>query len=181
MRLFFAIPLPERLQDELARFQTRTRLCEGKVSWVSPGGLHLTLAFLGEQDGSRVPVLFEVALRAASRHPVFPLKTSHLGGFPKDRSARVLWLGLDEQPGLSLLAEDLRKGLRETGISIDEKPFNAHLTLARCKAPQNVAQFGEPPAPMAFEARGLVLFQSVQTPSGSRYLALGTAPLRVGV
>lgn len=180
MRLFFAIPLPERLKDELARFQSQARHSFVAASWPNPQGLHLTLAFLGEREGSTIPVLMDLVLRVVAGHHAFPLKTTHLGGFPKDRSARVLWLGLEEQPTLWLLAEDLRRGLGAAGMAFDDKPFNAHLTVARFKVPQNVARFQAPLTPMVFEARELVLYQSIQTPSGSRYVSVGSASLEPG-
>lgn len=178
MRLFFAIPLPEGLKEDLAAFQARAKRAGLAASWPDPRGLHLTLAFLGEQAGSSVADLMAVALQAAAGHCAFPLRTSRLGGFPKDRSARVLWLGLEAQPALAVLTEELREGLRAVGAAFDEKPFRAHLTLARFKTPTDVARFQEPPAPRGFEARALVLYQSVQTPTGTRYVAMGDAPLR---
>lgn len=180
MRLFFAIPLPLRLKDELARFQARARHAGVAASWPDPQGLHLTLAFLGEQDESSVPAMLDMALQVATGHSAFPLRTFHLGGFPKDSAARVLWLGVEEQPALPLLAEDLRRGLRVAALTFDDKPFKAHLTVARFKTAQDVARFQEPPSPMAFEAQELVLLQSVLTPSGSRYVSAGSAPLGMG-
>jgi len=175
MRLFFAIPLPAKVQEALASVQQQVKTAVGGGSWPDPQGLHLTLAFLGEQEVARVPALVELALRVVAGHSVFWLRTSHLGGFPSARAARVLWLGLDEEPRLLALAQDLRGGLRAEGVAFDVKPFKAHLTLARFKAPQVVGMFEEPPAPLAFEAREVVLFQSVQTTFGARYVTLGKA------
>lgn len=177
MRLFFAIPLPKTLKDELADFQARARKTGLSASWPNPKDLHLTLAFLGEQDVSRMAALMEIAGPVAARHPRFMLKTSVLGGFPSDRSARVLWLGLEEQSSLRTLAGDLREGLRAAGVDFDEKPFKAHLTLARAKAPLVVSRFGEPPAPVAFMVRELTLFQSLPSQGGVRYVSRGSAPL----
>jgi len=142
--------------------------------------LHLTLAFLGEQGPSEIPALMALALQVVAGHSAFWLRTSQLGGFPNARAARVLWLGLEEEPKLLALVQDLRGGLRAAGVAFDAKPFKAHLTLARFKAPQSMAALEEPPAPWTFEAREVVLFQSVQTTSGSRYVAQGRAPLGKG-
>lgn len=177
MRAFFAIPLPEPLKDELARLQGRIRQSGVAASWPDPQGLHLTLAFLGEVEAASVSMLLDTALRNTAGHTAFTLRTSRLGGFPKDGSARVMWLGLEEQPALSRLAEDLRRGFRAAGIPFDDRPFKAHLTLARFKAPQDLARFVVLPSPTAFEASELVLYQSVQTSAGSRYVVLGSAPL----
>lgn len=173
MRLFFAIPLPAALRAELAAFQAEARQAGLRASWPDPRGLHLTLAFLGEQDADRVPALLAVAEKALAGHGAFPLATDRLGGFPKEGAARVLWLGLAAQPRLEALAEDLRRGLAEAGVAFDAKPFKAHLTLARPRAPQAVARFGASPRPMAFTAEEVVLFQSLPEQGGHRYLPLG--------
>jgi len=177
MRLFYALSLPESLKADLAAFQLRARKAAASASWPDPRNLHLTLAFLGEQDASRLPALMRVAASAAAGHARFVLRTSLLGGFPRERSARVLWLGLDAQPSLMALAGDLRRELREAGVAFDEKPFQAHLTLARFRTPQEVGRFGEPPAPMAFMVQEVTLFQSVPSAGGVRHVPLGTAPL----
>lgn len=177
MRLFFALPLPERVRKELAHIQAHLKASGGPASCPDPVGLHLTLAFLGEWEEAAVPGLMAVARLATAGHPMLRLKTARLGGFPRDRAARVLWLGLDDDPGLRALAEGLRQGLRAAGMGFHDQPFRAHLTVARFKAPQDLARFGEAPEPLAFEVRELVLFQSVQTSTGSRYVPLGVVPL----
>ena len=180
MRLFFALPLPEWIQDELARFQVQARRTGVVGSWPDPQGLHVTLVFLGEVDDTAIPTLLDTARQAAAGHGVFPLQTTRLGGFPKSGAARVLWLGLEAQPRLRALVEALRRGLQASGVSFDAKPFQAHLTVARFKGPRNVASFQEPLPAMTFEVRAVVLYRSVRTPSGSRYLAVGAVPLGTG-
>jgi len=178
VRVFFAIPLPERMQGELARFQSAARASGVEGSWPDPGGLHLTLAFLGEQAAARIPELLCTAARVAAEHAAFSLRTERLGGFPRDDSARILWLGLADQPALGALTEALRNGLRTAAVSFDEKPFRAHLTLARFRKPLDVARLEPVREGLVFEARAVVLFQSVQTPAGHRYLTLGRGSLR---
>jgi 2'-5' RNA ligase len=179
MRLFFALPLPGQVQDALASFQSQAKAAGATASWPDPRGLHVTLAFLGEVEEARVPGMLAIARHVAGQHTTFPLQTSRLGGFPKDHAARVLWLGLEAQLALPPLVETLRLDLRAAGANFDDKPFRAHLTLARFKVPRDLARFpGLPPLPMAFEAQELVLYQSVQTSSTTRYVPLGTAPLR---
>jgi 2'-5' RNA ligase len=178
VRVFFALPLPEWIQAELAGFQARARRMVAAGSWPAPQGLHVTLVFLGEVEQSAVPALLAAARKVAAGQTVFTLKTARLGGFPKHDSARVLWLGLEEQPSLRVLVERLRRELQVSEVPFDARPFQAHLTVARFKVAQAVTGFQEPPPAMAFEAGELVLYQSVQTPSGSRYLALGRVPFK---
>ncbi len=177
MRLFIAIPLPDELKERLAALQQRGKARGIQASWPDPRGLHLTLAFLGETPEAEVPRRWEVTRTCAAGHPAFGLRTQALGGFPSDRRARVLWLGLEEPPSLLSLCRSLRQGLKDAGCSFDEKPFKAHLTLARLKAPIDIGRFGESPEAWAFEARELTLFQSVTTAAGAQYRVIGAATL----
>jgi RNA 2',3'-cyclic 3'-phosphodiesterase len=178
VRVFFAIPLPEALKIALGALQARLRQSGVAASWPDPQGLHLTLAFLGEQPVESVPTLLAVAKEALAGQVAFPLATDRLGGFPKDRAARVLWLGLGAQPALGRLAAALRLGLVEAAIPFDEKPFKAHLTLARFREAQDMGRFEPPREVLRFLVREVLLFQSVQTPAGSCYHALRRIPLR---
>ncbi len=177
MRLFFALPLSNELKVRLAEFQQRSKRLGLPASWPDPQGLHLTLAFLGEQEETRVPLLLEVAHRTVASREAFTLGTSGLGGFPSDHRARILWLGVGQEPRLDALCAGLRQGLKEVGQAFDEKPFRAHLTLARFKAAVDIGLLGGAPEPCPFAVRELVLFQSVTTPAGARYRTLGVATL----
>jgi RNA 2',3'-cyclic 3'-phosphodiesterase len=180
MRLFFAIPLPQGLRDALARLQAQVRALGFAASWPDPQGMHLTVAFLGEQDEACLPALRRVAEWAAARHAPFPLRTSHPGGFPRDNSARVLWLGLEDQASLRALAEDLRSGLLAAGVTFDDKPFKPHLTVARFKAPREVICCLQPPPTLVFTVGELLLYRSLPLPAGARYVPLARAPLGAG-
>ena len=156
LRLFFGLPLPGELQAALDLWQ---RGHAGIQGWSRPGGLHLTLAFLGERPAAALPSLEATAAAMASRHRPSPLCTAGLGGFPKAAAARVLWLGVEPSQALEALATDLRGGLAAAGEPFDAKPFRAHLTLARLRRPQPASAFAAP-APAAFEVDRLVLFES---------------------
>lgn len=85
-----------------------------------------------------------------------------------------MWLGLRPSPGLAALAADLRAALTRAGQSFDAKPFSPHLTLARLRRPASLATLAAPD-PAAWQASGLVLFQSL--PEG-HYLPLRTFPFQ---
>ena len=56
-----------------------------------------------------------------------------VGHFGSQRRPRVLWLGLKESKELTSLAESVENALVERGFGRADKPFKAHLTLARMK------------------------------------------------
>ena len=177
MRLFFALDPPPSLKEALAAFLVERRTLPLRASWTDPWKLHLTLAFLGEQPEERLPDLQEIGGEIARRHPPLRLRTSALGAFPRPSRARVLWLGLEREPALESLAEDLRATLRRGGIPVEEGPFTAHVTLARFRQPVDIAALGPAPGPLVCEVPELVLFRSHLEPKGSRHEKIGAYPL----
>ncbi|GLH69979.1 RNA 2',3'-cyclic phosphodiesterase [Geothrix rubra] len=171
MRLFLALPLPPDPCETLDRWQ---RSHPGIEGWSRPGGLHLTLAFLGARAPEDLDALARLGAAVAVRQRPFELATTHLGGFPAADRARVLWLGVAPSAALEALAGDLRSALAAAGEAFDAKPFRAHLTLARFRRARPVAAFADPPA-AAFAADRLVLFESA--PQGC-YTPLRTWPFR---
>ncbi len=136
MRLFVAVDPGERLRRELDTRLDAWRL-RLDLAWVRPENLHATLLFLGEQPDGLRPRL-ETALRAvAARHTPFALRAAGVGGFPRLSSPRVLFLQMDSGGALERLAADVRATVAPllAGGLPDDKPFRAHLTLARVKRP----------------------------------------------
>jgi len=156
LRLFLGLPLPPASCEALVGWQQGQ---PGIERWSPPGGLHLTLAFLGGRTPEALPILEACTAAVAGRHGTFDLCTAALGGFPTLRATRVLWLGLAPCPALEALAVDLRETLAACGEVFDAKPFHPHLTLARFHRARSVAGFIAP-APMGFKADSLVLFES---------------------
>ena len=122
MRLFIAIRFSREILDSLLRAQEQLRRSGARGNFSAPENLHLTLAFIGES--SDTVTLRRVIDRAAGE--AFPLAVSGMGRF-----GDLWWAGVEKNPALELLAERLRSGCRAAGFRIDEKPFRAHVTLAR--------------------------------------------------
>lgn len=177
MRLFFALEPAPPLKESIAALRAGWRDLLLRASWTDPWKLHLTLAFLGDQEEERLPALGVIGGEVAGRHAPLRLSTSTVGAFPNGRRARVLWLGLERGAALDLLAGDLREAIRREGIALDGKPFAAHLTLARFRTPTDIAPLDRAPAPLIFDAPELVLFRSRLEPKGARYEKIGAYPL----
>lgn len=166
MRLFVAIELPEQLKAALAAMRHEIP----GARWLPAEQLHLTLAFLGEVAQERLETL--VATLSRVRQAPFELSFDRLGCFPHHRNPRVLWIGFEQQPALLQLAEQINRAVTLCGISLEERPFNAHITLARLKQPAGgeVAQFLATPPNRELPhlaVREFVLFQSLLSPKGA--------------
>jgi 2'-5' RNA ligase len=122
MRLFVAIDLPAELQDSIARAQLEVR----HLKWTAPERLHLTLQFLGEQPGHKLEAIHD-ALDSIEFSPL-AIRCEGIGQF---RSG-VIWLGVDQQPGLEQLQQRIGQQLRCAGINFEQRLFKPHVTLGHC-------------------------------------------------
>jgi len=112
----------ERLSGAIAR--------QG-VRFVRPEKLHLTLAFLSNVDESNLPSLIAALDDGVCGAP-FELHLDGLGCFPDMRRPRVIWVGFGGDTGrVADLAGKVAKAARPFAPELDEKPFAAHVTLAR--------------------------------------------------
>lgn len=133
-RLFFAVPLPEAVLDELAaaraRFEGAGALA---LRWVPADRMHLTLRFLGETPLNLTEPLRAAMSETAASTPPLELTLARWGTFGGGRP-RVLWVGMDgDVAGLQTLAEALAGALAPLGFEPDDRPFRPHLTLARVR------------------------------------------------
>ncbi|GAB2577441.1 RNA 2',3'-cyclic phosphodiesterase [Streptomyces capparidis] len=132
MRLFVAVLPPAEAVAELDAAVSALHGLPGAGSllWTDRAGWHLTLAFLGEVEDDALPELEERLARAAGRHQPMPLRLAGGGRF----GDRALWTGLDRgRAELARLARSAAAAARRTGVPVDERPFKAHLTLARAR------------------------------------------------
>ncbi|HIZ77124.1 MAG TPA: RNA 2',3'-cyclic phosphodiesterase [Firmicutes bacterium] len=128
MRSFLAIQLSEEIRARITDFIKSLPRTRG-VKLVPAENLHITLEFLGEIDGKKQHEISLEMRRIAETVESFPLRIKGTGAFPKKHTPRVLWLGMDRQPALMALAEQVK-----TSVAVgDGKPFSPHLTVGRVK------------------------------------------------
>ena len=128
MRLFVAVWPPPGAVDELMRALAEVRTAVPQLRWTIPEQWHLTLAFLGEVADDRRPELERRLARAAARHHPLALRLSGAGQFGN----RVLVVKLNgDLPAMKRLAASAGAAARRAGISVPDRPYRPHLTLAR--------------------------------------------------
>lgn len=152
MRLFFALWPDAAATAALADMAAElAQLTGGKA--VAAAKIHLTLAFLGDVEDARRGQVHSAASRL--RCKAFDVVLDHAGSF---RGARVAWAGsLVPAPGLIELQGALAGELRGCGFPPDERPYAAHVTVAR-KISRPLAR--RPIAPIQWRARELSLVRS---------------------
>ena len=188
IRSFVAIELPEEAKKGLARLRKQLERDEHKfVKWVDPGGIHLTLKFLGNIPSKRVTEITEAMGKAVQGISPFRLEVSGLGAFPSLKQARVLWVGIGgELDQLSTLQQNIDSVLAALGFAREERPFVPHLTLARVREGASLPErrsFGELVGSAAFEDKypieveAVRLMRSQLTPAGALYTCLSVVGL----
>jgi 2'-5' RNA ligase len=188
IRSFIAIELSDEAKKGLARLRKELERDEHKfVKWVDPGGIHLTLKFLGNIPSKRVTEITEAVRKATQGISSFHLEISGLGVFPSLKQARVFWVGVGgEMDKLSRLQQNIDSALAVLGFAREERPFVPHLTLARIRegasAPERT-DFGELVGSTAFEDKypieveAVRLMRSQLTPAGAIYTCLSVVGL----
>jgi 2'-5' RNA ligase len=188
MRLFVALEIPEPARREVRRRVAGLRERLPRARWVDPDFLHLTLLFLGEVAPERVAELAGRLGQAFAAHPALPLRLAGGGTFPAGRPARVAWIGVTGSPELAPLqaavARAAREALEPAALrEAGERPFQPHVTLARCPSPwprsaaeKFAAAFPAEIGPPFVVDRG-VLVESRLSPRGPRYRHLAELPL----
>ncbi len=183
MRAFIAIDLEPRIKDSLGALVRDLRATRADIRWVSDGGMHLTLKFLGPIDESQALRIKEILKDVAGRHHAFPLRLEGTGAFPGETSPRVLWVGFAAEPELLALQDDLDTALEAEGFEREKRGFTPHLTLGRVKGPERVAKAMSELAKRREESFGsmtvrkVALFESLLRPEGAEYRIVFEAEL----
>ena len=176
-----AVRPPDAVLDAVAAAVEPARSVRVGLRWEARERYHLTLQFLGPVR--RVAPVVEGLAAATAERAAFPFRLGGAGAFPKPGRARIVWIGAavggDE---LVDLGGAVAGALRPAGYEPDRTAFHPHLTLARLKVPDNVADvlaaIGPDPVGEAFTVGEVVLYESRLSPSGPTYTALERFPLR---
>ena len=130
MRLFVALLLSEEMKESLCRAQDALWDCAQGGNFSRRENLHMTLAFLGECPPSAVTRIRRAMEQTGQSAKPFSLALGRMGRFRRGGS-ELWWAGVQRQPALEQLAKNLQNALRGEGFALEERPFAAHLTLAR--------------------------------------------------
>jgi 2'-5' RNA ligase len=182
------VPLPEATVAAVADLVSATRAsmpaAERAVRWVRLDGLHVTIRFLGATPPAALEDLAEAGRRAAAGIPPFRIAIAGAGAFPSESRPRAVWLGITRgAPELAGLAGRLDALLEPLGWAAPDRPFTAHLTLARADGVRAGAQTvraliaAVDGRELSFRADRLVLFETVPGRGPARYAARRTARL----
>jgi RNA 2',3'-cyclic 3'-phosphodiesterase len=121
--LFAAVVPPPEAIGPLAAAVEELRAAAPGLGWVAPGRWHVTLCFLGPYEPN--DELLSRLARVAGRHEQTAIHVAGAGRF----GDRVLFAKLAGD--LKPLANGVTRAADRAGYRVEDRPFRAHLTLAR--------------------------------------------------
>lgn len=165
LRLFYAL-----WPDELTRMKLAALQQQVSGRKMSAQNLHLTLAFLGNQSHTLLPMLEEILHQLPLQS--MQIDIDRLDYFSKPR---IAWAGPKSAPAaLFTLQTDLIQALEEAHIQL--KPvagFRPHITLTRDAPPPITAEIQT----VRWEAKEMALLQSVSSLQGPQYQVMAQRTL----
>lgn len=187
-RLFVALSVPEEVKANIESVQSELRpaLPAGLARWARREQFHMTLRFLGNIPALRVDELITATQNACRSFPPLRLKAAGLGYFPDARSARVVWVGIQDQAQkLPLVWRAVQDATQPFTVEAPEESFVGHLTLARLnrlRRPEleHLVQAGAKFQDVVFgewTANRLELMRSELSSQGARHSLLASLPL----
>jgi len=187
-RLFIAINLAPELEKQLGYLLDQLRDFP-YLKTADKNQLHLTLAFFGDIDEDKIPIIADILNKLSQEttgiilEPLPPELISPPHHSPSLHSQlnthnsqlspfRGIWLAIKPNPALEQLANNLRAQLNSAEFAPDPKPFNGHITLARSKTDRlspELQQWLSDRANTNFPASPVskvILYSSQLTPTG---------------
>jgi len=164
LRVFFAL-VPDAATQALLGVLARDVALRAGGRPIVNANIHLTLAFVGEVDPDRIDVLREIVI--ALPREAFVLTLDCVGTF---RRAEIAWIAPSHAPAPLLeLQSHLAAALAKDDFRIEERPFHAHVTLARhCRRPIAKAHS----MPIEWRVRRVALLASIAGHGGVCYREL---------
>jgi RNA 2',3'-cyclic 3'-phosphodiesterase len=185
MRLFVAVDLSPETRAQLSAVREQIdSLLNGRraprITWVKPEVAHLTVQFLGDVADDDVDRVIGALGGHSLADGPFVVSWDALGAFPDTRRPRVLWLGAASgTESMQALAREARKRLAAVAIVDEDRPFRAHVTVARVRDPGSGVRWSDivsnvRPGRTRMPVDHVTLYHSQLSPHGPRYTALAT-------
>lgn len=158
-RLFFALWPDEATRQDIAGL---SELLPSGGKPVAAANLHITLVYLGSVNETQQEELMAGAGRIECKP--FTMSLDQLAWW---RKPRIIQASPTETPeALQQLVGSLRQLAAECGFAVDQRPYEAHVTLARkVRSAKDLPQ----PVPVNWPVDNFCLVRSDTLPEGAQY------------
>jgi 2'-5' RNA ligase len=138
IRAFLAVPSDGLWVESARGLVARLEQSLPRASWTKPSSWHLTLKFF-ERITPGEARAFAAAIEPVTSGAVEgDIAASGAVVFPPRGHARVLGIGFAPSPALdevTRVAREAEAAARRLGLQEEQRPFHAHVTLARLRSP----------------------------------------------
>lgn len=161
----------------------KTSLKDEKIKWTVIENFHITLAFLGDTDEDKIVAISKMLMSACEDFGEFKLSVKGAGIFKNFKEPRIIWTGIEASERMNELYVSVMKGLKDTGISLEDRPFNPHLTIGRIKSIGDTTMLKDVITDVSNlelqeqQINDVILYESILSPDGPFYRPLGKFPL----
>lgn len=183
MRTFIALDIDPPIIKKIARLQEILRSQLPHLNWTDPAKIHLTIQFLGEIAEAQVAEISSRLDEIVRDSPAPAFEVAGVGAFPPHGKVNVVWVGIRDAAGaLAKLHGRCESAMELLGFEKEDRRYNPHLTLARCRSPKDAEKIRKRlEQHKDFVAGGqtandLVLYKSTLTSAGSIYEPLWRGP-----
>ncbi len=186
IRTFLAIPLPKTLTGYLKTLPEPMINQKDHINWVKRENIHITLNFLGDTNPENIEAHSSQLEKIVGAYPNFEIGTLDTGIYPHANDPRVLWVGVAPYGSeFSSFKRDIDRELKVLGYTIDKRPFQPHITLARVKTISRKSMFvhkflSTEVREFNFEVNEMVWLKSTLTPQGAEYEQLKSFKFKTG-
>jgi len=141
MRFFIAFEIPSQNIPSFQAIQDRLSKLIPQAKITDLDKIHLTLAFLGEQEDQLQEKLIEIIKKAVENIPSFEVTPAYIDGFPNIHEPNILWVGVKgDIDKILLIRERVKDGLQSLNLPVDERRFVPHITIAKLREDIKVDQ-----------------------------------------
>lgn len=177
-RLFLGIDVSYKLKDLMSMISSTIESGFKEIKWITGTHLHITLAFLGNVEKSRVPELIQ-KIKDTSLVEPFEMKVEGTGVFPNESFPRVFWLdisqGRHELEGIHNRLEQATMPYKENQRT---ERFIPHITIGRLQTKANHQKLNITNflnalyEPIRIDVNSVQLYESNLRPEGPIYTVL---------
>lgn len=132
MRFFIALEIPKENLPQFRVIQDNLHTLIPQAKLTALDKIHLTLAFLGEQNPNLLEKLVKIIKDSVKDVPTFEVTPAYIDGFPNIHHPQVLWVGVKgDIDKILLIRERVKDGLENLHLPFDERRFIPHITIAK--------------------------------------------------
>ncbi|MDM8102603.1 MULTISPECIES: RNA 2',3'-cyclic phosphodiesterase [Oceanobacillus] len=132
---FIGIQVKPLLAEQLTEWQKHFMQHLPFKQWTDKEDFHITLAFLGEVGEKSIETLRN-ELYSITAYTAFDLNRTSLGTFGNKHQPRVLWLGVENNPMLNRIQQQVVQICEIIGYKNEKRAYTPHITIAKKWADQ---------------------------------------------